>query len=184
MNTKMYNHPEYNHPSILGIPNAYNGRVNIIEASNPDIRFRMFEKIAVKNKATEYREAMVGEWEKSPLSSVFFSHANIQILQNGLRAGVYKLSGDQYVIPPQNIDILKNIMRFMFMQYADSTNPDIRKEVGKLNQTVWDYTVPSLYSEVVGYMKYLQDQSSLVVPLELPQHTDRVYKQLELKPWF
>jgi hypothetical protein len=33
-------------------------------------------------------------------------------------------------------------------------------------------------------LKYLQDKSTLVVPLELPQHHDREYKQLELKPWF
>jgi len=181
MNTKLNLHPSDRPPSILP---KYNGRVQIIESPNPDARFQMYERIAVKNKATEYREALTGEWENNRLSNVFFSKENVQILQNGIRAGVYARSNNEYVIPPQNIDVLKNVMRTMYMQYANHTTKDITKEVERLNQTVWDYIVPSVYGELMGYMKYLQDQSTLVVPLELPQHHDRVYKQLELKPWF
>lgn len=170
--------------SILGLPSKYNGRVNIIEPENPDARFQMYERIAVKNKTTAYREALVGDWENNVLSQVFFSEGNIQILQNGLRAGVYKMSNNTFVIPPQNIDTLKTIMRSMFMQYAEFDATNVTKQVERLNQIVWDYAVPAVHGESVGYMKYLQDQSSLVVPMEWPQQTDRVYKQLELKPWF
>jgi len=35
----------------------YNGRVNIAEPPSPDLWFKMQEKIAIKNKTTEYREA-------------------------------------------------------------------------------------------------------------------------------
>ena len=170
--------------SILDIPSKYNGRVNVIAPENPDARFQMYEKIAVKNKTTEYREALLGNWEDNAVSQVFFSAGNIQILQNGLRAGVYKMSGNKYVIPPQNIDVLKIIMRYMYLQYAEHYATDITKQVERLNQTVWDYAVPNVYGETTGYMKYLQDQSSLVMPLQWPQQPDRVYKQLELKPWF
>lgn len=170
--------------SILDIPSKYNGRVNVIAPENPDARFQMYEKIAVKNKTTEYREALLGNWEDNTVSQVFFSAGNIQILQNGLRAGVYKMSGNKYVIPPQNIDVLKIIMRYMYLQYAEHYANDITKQVERLNQTVWDYAVPNVYGETTGYMKYLQDQSSLVMPLQWPQQPDRVYKQLELKPWF
>ena len=34
---------------------TYNGRVNILEPEDPTIQFKMFERIAIKNKATEYR---------------------------------------------------------------------------------------------------------------------------------
>jgi hypothetical protein len=53
-----------------------------------------------------------------------------------------------------------------------------------LNKLVLDYAVPTVYNETMGYLKYCQDQSTLVVPLELPRHHDREYKQLELKQWF
>lgn len=162
----------------------YNGRVNIIEPENPDIQFQMFEKIAVKNKATEYREALIGEWENNRLAQTYFSAGNIQILQNAMRAGVYAMSDKQYVIPPQNIDTLKIIMRSTYMQYAKHAPTDITKQVEDLNKIVLDYAVPSVYNEAHGYMKYMQDQSSLVVPLDLPQQHDRQYKQLELKNWF
>lgn len=176
---------EYNsNLSILNLPSKYNGRVNVIEPENPDARFQMYEKIAVKNKTSEYRDALAGDWENNVLSQVFFSAGNVQIVQNGLRAGVYELSKGKYVIPPQNIDTLKTIMRYMYLQYAEHYATDVTKQVERLNQTVWDYAVPSVYGETTGYMKYLQDQSSLVVPLEWPQQPDRMYKQLELKPWF
>ena len=162
----------------------YNGRVNIIEPENPDIQFQMFEKIAVKNKTTEYREALIGEWENNVLAQVYFSAGNIQIVQNALRAGVYEMSEQKYVIPPQNMDTLKIIMRSVYMQYAKHYATEITKQVEELNKLVLDYAIPSVYNEAHGYMKYLQDQSSLVVPLELPQHHDRQYKQLELKNWF
>ena len=178
--------PDYSINSDNKILNLikYNGRVNIIEPENPDIQFQMFEKIAVKNKTTEYREALIGEWENNVLAQVYFSAGNIQIVQNALRAGVYEMSEQKYVIPPQNMDTLKIIMRSVYMQYAKHYATEITKQVEELNTLVLDYEIPSVYNEAHGYMKYLQDQSSLVVPLELPQHHDRQYKQLELKNWF
>jgi len=161
----------------------YNGRVNIIEPENPHIQFQMFEKIAIRNKATEYRGALTGTWEENVLGQVFFSSGNIQIIQNGIRAGVYAMSGDKYVIPPQNMDALKIIMRSIYLQYAKHYTSNITKQVEELNQLVLDYCVPFVYNEAHAYMKYLQDQSSLVVPLALPLHHDREYKQLELKNW-
>lgn len=162
----------------------YNGRVNIMEPPVPNMRFKMQEKLAIKNKTTEFREAVGNVWESNVLAQVYFSPENIQIVQNGLRAGVYKMSNNQYVIAPQNIDSLKIIMRSMYLQYAEHYENDITGQVERLNKLVLDYAVPNVYNEAIGYKKYLEDQSTLVVPLELPRHTDREYKQLELKRWF
>ena len=170
--------------SILNLDQRYNGRVNIMEPDNPDVRFQMYERIAIKNKATEYRESLTGEWENNLLAKVFFSQGNMQIVQNGLRAGVYELSKNQYVIPPQNIDALKILMRNIYLQYAQHYADNVTQQVERLNDLVLKHCVPLVYNETVGYMKYLQDQSSLVVPLDVPMHHDRNYKQLELKPWF
>ena len=163
----------------------YNGRVNIIENPDPTATFRMQERIALKNKATSYESALAGnDWEDNILARVFFSAGNIQILQNGMRAGVYKMSKNKIVIPPQNTDQLKIVMRSMYLQYAEHMPDNITQQVERLNKLVWDYVVPSVYNEAIGYVKYMQDQSSLVMPMDLPVHHDREYKQLELKPWF
>ena len=50
----------------------YNGRVNLMEEPDPAIQFQLAEKVAIKNKATEYRGAIAGEWEDNMLSQVFF----------------------------------------------------------------------------------------------------------------
>jgi len=166
-------------------PERYNGRVNIVSQPDPSAVFKMQEKIALKNKSTEYRSALAGnDWEENILASTFFSTENIQIIQNGLRAGVYEMSNHEIIIPPQNLDQLKIIMRSTYLQYAEHYEQNIRGQVERLNKLVLDYAVPTVFGEARGYLKYIQDQSTLVVPLELPKHHDRQYKQLELKPWF
>jgi len=163
----------------------YNGRVNIISNPDPSTTFKMQERIALKNKSTSFASALSGnDWEETMLSKAFFSAENVQILQNGLRAGVYAKSNNEIVIPPQNTDQLKIIMRSTFLQYAEFSPKNIPQQIAHLNKIVLDYIIPTVYNEAIGYLKYMQDQSSLVVPLELPLHHDREYKQLELKPWF
>lgn len=164
----------------------YNGRINILDLPDKNTRFQMYEKIAVKNKATEYRDSMAGVLEDNLLSRVFFSSGNIQILQNGLRAGVYEMSGEKkQIVPPQNIDHLKIIMRSMYLQYAEHREDNsVTKQVEELNKIVLDYVVPVVYNETMGYLKYMEDQSTLVQPLEAPKLVDRDYKTLELKRWF
>lgn len=172
-----------NYNNMIINSDEYNGRVNIMDTPSTNVIFSMQERVGLKNKPTEYREALTGVWESNVLSQVFFSAENVQIIQNGLRAGVYKLSNNQFVIPPQNIDNLKIIMRSIYLQYAEHYPDKIREQVERLNGLVLEYAVPSVYNEAVGYMKYREDQSRLVVPLELPRHSDRIYKQLELKRW-
>lgn len=162
----------------------YNGRVNVLSPENPEIQFQMFERVAVKNKPTEYSEALGGMWEDNVIAQVFFSSDNIQIIQNGIKAGVYKLSNNKYVLPNQNIDALKIIMRSVYVQFAKHQSSNITFQISELNSHVLDYSINYCYSEAVSYSKYLRDQSTLVVPLEHAQHPDRDYKQLELKPWF
>jgi len=169
--------------SILDM-GRFNGRVNIVEPESPDAVFKMQERLAVKNKATEYRNALSGIFEDNLLSKVFFSAENVQILQNGIRAGVYEMSEKKFVIAPQNVDTLKIVMRSIYLQYSEHREYDITGQIERLNNLVLNYCVPTVFSEAVGYQKYRLDQSTLVVPLELPQHHDREYKQLQLKRWF
>lgn len=162
----------------------YNGRVNIVMAEeDPETRFKMHEKIAIKNKASNYFESLNGSWEWNVLAQVYFSAENIQIVQNGIRAGVYQMSKGKYNVPPQNIDNVKIIMRSIYMQYAEHYPKDITGQVERLNQLVLDYAVPNVFNEAVAYFKYVQDQSTLAVPMDRPNQNDRTYKQLEPNAW-
>jgi len=182
MNTNFWKPDNYNNKqTILPTSLDTNGRVNILQEPSHKIRFQMQEKIALKNKSTEYREALTGNWESNILATVFFSADNMQIIQNGIRAGVYEASSEKILVPPQNVDTLKIIMRSTYLQYAEHREDDIKGQVERLNKLVLDYCVPTVYNEAIGYMKYMRDQSTLVVPLERPKNNDRDYKEIEFK---
>jgi len=159
-----------------------NGRVDI-KTPNTSELFQMYDKIPA-NQCTTFRNATEGLWSENSLSNAFFSLQNIQIIQNGIRAGVYKRSNGQYLIGPQDCDSLKIIMRSVFLQNAANQPNNISQQVAELNKMVLDYCIQQVYSEAQGYMKYINDVSTLVVPIAHPVMTDNTDRELVLKPWF
>lgn len=162
-----------------------NGRVDIIN-KQPDLcnLFAMYDKIPA-NQCSTFREPTLGLWSETKLSNSFFSEKNIQILQNGIRAGVYERSNGQYTIGSQDCDSLKIVMRSVFLQHAANQDRDISQQIYELNKIVLDYCIHQVYSEAQGYMKYLHDVSTLAVPLANPiQATQFDRKDFKLKPWF
>jgi len=168
-----------------------NGRVNIsrdrgVRAQYPDIQglFALYDKIPANQCAT-YRDPTAGQWDETDLSRTFFSRENIQTLQNGIRAGVYRQSKGKYTIGPQDCDSLKVIMRSIFLQNALNQPTHIAKQVEELNQMVLNYCVPHVYAEAQGYMKYLNDVSTLAVPMATPVMDGQRDKNNYLMPtWF
>jgi len=161
---------------------ANNGRVDI-KTPNTSELFQMYDKIPA-NQCTTFRNATEGLWSENSLSNAFFSLQNIQIIQNGIRAGVYKRSNGQYLIAPQDCDSLKIIMRSVFLQNAANQPTNISQQVTQLNKMVLDYCIQQVYSEAQGYMKYINDVSTLVVPIAHPVMADNTDRELVLKPWF
>jgi hypothetical protein len=49
---------------------------------------------------------------------------------------------------------------------------------------VLDYCIQQVYSEAQGYIKYINDASTLVVPISNPVMADNTDRQLEFKRWF
>jgi hypothetical protein len=159
-----------------------NGRVDI-KTPNTNELFQMYDKIPA-NQCTTFRNATEGLWSENSLSNVFFSLQNIQIIQNGIRAGVYKRSNGQYVIGPQDCDSLKIIMRSVFLQNAANQPTNISQQVAQLNKMVLEYCIQQVYSEAQGYIKYINDVSTLVVPIAHPVMTNNTDRELVLNPWF
>jgi hypothetical protein len=159
-----------------------NGRVNIKTPATSDL-FKLYDKIPAHQCAT-YRNATEGIWSESSLSAAYFSHENIQILQNGIRAGVYHRSKGKFIIGPQDCDELKVVMRSVFLQNSKNLPSNIPQQIAALNQMVLDYCIQQVYGEAIGYMKYIDDVSSLAVPIAHPVMTDNTDRELEFKSWF
>lgn len=162
--------------------NRNNGRVNI-KSPNTSELFKLYDKIPA-NQCVTYRDATAGLWNETALSKAFFSYENIQIIQNGLRVGVYQRSNGQYLIGPQDCDSLKIIMRSVFLQHSKNKEIDIPNQINELNKIVLDYCIQQVYSEAQGYMKYIDDASTLVVPISHPIQSNDVDRTLEMKEWF
>jgi hypothetical protein len=159
-----------------------NGRIDIL-GPNTDLRFSMSDRIPI-NECSSFRDAMTGNWDNTLLSDTFFSSQNIKILQNGIRAGVYKKSNGNYIIGEQSYDELKIVMRSIFLQNSKNLATNIAEQIEELNNIVLKYTINQVYGEADGYMKYRIDASTLVVPLAMPILSYSNDKQLELKKWF
>ena len=162
--------------------NKNNGRVNI-KTPNTSSLFELYDKIPA-NQCVTFRNPTEGLWSSNNLSNAFFSINNINYLQNAIRSGVYDRSNKQYVIGPQDCDTLKIIMRSIYLQYSSNLPKNIHQQVNELNKMVLEYCIEQVYSEAQGYMKYINDVSTLVVPMSHPVMASQNDRQLELKNWF
>lgn len=162
--------------------NLKNGRVNIIDQPKADSYFNLFDR--TKSNKTSFRDALKGVKQDNELSNYFFSKENIQIVQNGLRAGVYKMSKNKFVIGEQSYDNIKIIMQDAYYEHALNHPGNIASQISTINQHIFDKYVPKLYGEAVGYLKYREDVSTVKEPIYYPKPSgDRDHKPLEYKRW-
>lgn len=159
-----------------------NGRVDI-KSPNTSNLFAMFDKIPA-NQCVTFRNPTEGLWDETYLSKAFFSQENIQMMQNGIRFGVYHRSNGQYLIGPQDCDSLKIIMRSIYLQYSANQLANVTQQIEELNKIVLNYCIQQVYGEAQGYLKYIDDASTLVVPIAHPVMANNTDRTLELKTWF
>ena len=74
-------------------------------------------------------------------------------------------------------------MRSIYLSHAVNIPNDITKQIEELNKLVIDYCVPQLLGECQGYIKYKNDVSTLVVPIDRPVSTYH-NNTLETKKFF
>lgn len=155
-----------------------------IQIKSPDTQalFRMYDRIPV-NQTITGRELIDSIWEPTPLTDAFFSAANCLILQNGIRAGVFRASKEQYVIDPVDANALSQIMSSVFLQRAQHTPASYRQQMEDMNREVVSIAVHHCYGEAQGYLNYRKDVGTLAVPLEHPVLLNTKDKQLEHPGW-
>lgn len=122
----------------------------------------------------------------SRLSQAFFSAQNEEVLQEGLRAGVYDLSmqpahkGPPLDISRQDPVSLRSVMRGVYLErYADTVPAahagDIGAQVGVFNAWVWREMVPSLYSAARRQHHYLTHFRENIPVAALTRQVDREF---------
>jgi len=157
------------------------GRINLKENENGTPFF--IQDMIPKNEKTNYYNATQHMLSSSLLSNTYFSLENIEILQNAIRAEIYKKTNKKHIIPNQSYDQLKIIMRSIYLQYSINRDDNIKGQIERLNKLVLDFCIPQIYSELTSYIKYKRDISTLPVPMDNPT-TFSIDKTMELNNFF
>jgi len=159
-----------------------NGKINIM-GPNISAKFSMMDKIPI-NTNTNYQNVLTGNFERSRLSDAYFSKQNIQIIQNGIRKGVYDKSQSRILVDNQPEDQIVTVMRAMYLQHSKNLETNISQQIVELNTFVLDYCVVSVFNEAVAYLKYKEDASTMHRPMQHPIYSNKTNKTLEQKAWF
>lgn len=135
-----------------------NGRVNI------NNQFELFDKIVPNVKPTSYSNATLGVFNPTTLSNKFFSSENIMVIQRAITDNVKQMT--DYTIPPQNEDIIKNMMWNVYMEFCAHMPDKIEQQIKSLNQKVLEHCIPGIIESIKADIKYRYDISHMHVPME------------------
>jgi hypothetical protein len=102
------------------------------------------------------------------LSDLFFSDANIEIIQRQVVLNVYKESQHKFIIPFQNSKSIEIIMKYIFNENAKHLPYGITQQIRDLNQNVTDEMVPMIIKNAVAKQIYLKDISNPPPVNDLP----------------
>jgi hypothetical protein len=91
------------------------------------------------------------------LSDLFFSEANIEIVQRFLVLSVYKETNKKYLIPFQNHNSITTVMKYMFNENAKNLPYDITKQINELNTYVVTELKPMIIKNIYRREQYIKD---------------------------
>jgi hypothetical protein len=165
--------------AILSSGAAPNGRVDIL-SSMPVFKLPSQQLSSVKNN--DYaREALNGDLTRNPVSELFFSELNINVLQDGIRYRIYNETNGKYTIGRQSDQELKAVMRSIYYQYSLNQDTNCVGQVKVLNSYVLNWCVSEILSNLLQYQQYKIDSSTLPMPLDRsPIMTTKGTKTLEI----
>jgi hypothetical protein len=130
-------------------------------------------------------EALKGIHQSNEVANVFFSRANLDALQQGIRYRVYVESGDsRFVIAPQSEDELKVVMRSIYLQHSSNLTVEVLEQVRELNRKVLDFCVPRVLNEARMYMTFQKDWNNQPTIMDHPQNVSNAgTKVLEISEY-
>jgi hypothetical protein len=73
-------------------------------------------------------------------------------------------------------------MRSIFLQYSKNLPVDIKQQIITLNQLVTKFAIEQIYKEMISYIKYTQDASTMAVPISMPINTSNKNTTLGMRP--
>lgn len=148
---------------------TYNGRVDILSPIPDKIRdAKMYQESGKGGGDRSAAESLASIQQLTPLSKLFFSRQNQQIIQNIIRRQVWEKTDHRHVIDEQDYLQLQLVMRSIYLQYCRNIPHNFQKQIEELNAKVCDFCVDRVYNNLLQYLTYKNDVSTLPVPLAQP----------------
>ena len=159
-----------------------NNKININNLAPLGNGFSLSDKIPLKESS--YFNNTLRKTSESPLSILFFSKENINLLQNYIKYNVNKISNNQYSIGNQSENELKIIMQSVFQDKSRNLPHDLNKQIKELNDLVIKHSVKEIYNSIVSYLKYNRDINTSLNIMEHPSNSSSKGESLEFKTFF
>jgi len=113
----------------------------------------------------------------TPLTTLFFSEFNTNLLQRGIRQAFKDKSG--IAIDYQNVDDLYGIMRMVFINNSGDHYNQVKEQVKDMNIRVIDTALSQIQTGVSQYIAYTRDIDTISTPLDQPINTSTVGKKID-----
>ena len=98
----------------------------------------------IENNTTQKNfqlEALYGIQEQTQLNQLYFSKANMEIIQNKIRYEVYLKTDKKHIIDNQSPVELEIIMRSIYLQHSPNLPTQIKEQIKYLNELVTNWSV-------------------------------------------
>ncbi len=106
---------------------------------------------------------------QNSLYTQFFSRANMNVIQEDIRANVYDFSGVK--ISDQDMLDLFNIMQSVYSVNSFNPNGNIASQVDWMNKIVVRKCSSQIITGLHMYKRYISDISNPIRPSNLPRYT-------------
>ena len=142
-----------------------NGRVVFDDLQLKDLDMIKEENSVMKNFQVE---SLYGIQETTQLNQLFFSKANMEIIQNGIRYNVYMKTDKKHIIGKQSEIEIQIIMRSIYLQHSPNLPNQIKEQIKYLNELVINWCTEKVIPEVYQFIGYIKEVEFMPMPIDLP----------------
>ena len=127
--------------------------------------FQLYEN---NNVINDKGNNLTGNFCNNNLNKLYFCQSNIDLLQDSIIEGVFKVSNGNK-ISKQSEDELLIIMRSIYLQHSKNQPNNIQQQIHELNKLVLEYCIPNIHSSIKQYKGYINDITKQQTVMDKPQ---------------
>ena len=143
--------------------------------------FSMYEYVPRRHRPTDVRDE-IDVLQNNPLRCAYLSEKNMQIIQNGIRAKVYEMSKNNFIISEQDPVTLKQVMVQIFNSNVRNHVDNSQQMIIELNTFTITVCAKQIYERTKNYLQYTDTQGKVMTPMAQPVFTSIKNEEIKMLP--